>query len=275
MQLKGRRALITGGGRGIGRHIAQRFVTEGAGVLLVGRKQEDLQETAKAIQEKGYECHVAVADITDTEQMSRVVEKAQNIWGGLDILVNNAGVQGPIGLSHEVDVADWIRTIEVNLVGTFLSSRLVLPLMIKAGYGKIINLSGGGAVSPRPRFSAYGSAKAGVIRFTETLAAEVGDLGIDVNAIAPGAINTDMLDEVLGAGMAAGEPALQEARQQQQRGGSSPTRPAALAVYLASAQSDGLRGRLLSAIWDEWEKMDIDAIMASEVYTVRRLMPED
>ena len=275
MELQGRRALITGGGRGIGRHIALRFAGEGARVALMARNQAALEETAEAIRKQGGECIVAAADVTDVAQMKDVVERIVQAWDGLDILVNNAGVQGPIGLSHKVDVADWIRTVEINLIGTFLCTRLLLPLMINAGYGKIINFSGGGAVSPRPRFSAYSAAKAGVVRFTETLAAEVGALGIDVNAIAPGAINTGMLDEVFVAGPAAGAQALEEARQQRHSGGGDPERPAALSVYLASARSDGLSGRLISAVWDHWEEIDIAAIMASEAYTVRRLVPED
>ena len=275
MELLGRRALITGGGRGIGRHLALRFAREGARLALTARSQVALEETAEAIKKNGGECIVAVADVTDAAQMENVVESVRQAWDGLDILVNNAGVQGPIGLSHEVDVAAWIRTVETNLIGTFLCTRLVLPLMIKARYGKIINLSGGGAVSPRPRFSAYSAAKAGVVRFTETLAAEVGELGIDVNAVAPGAINTGMLDEVFAAGPAAGKQALAEAQQQRQSGGGDPDRPAALGVYLASARSDGLSGRLFSAVWDHWEEIDIAAVMASEAYTVRRLVPED
>ena len=273
MQLEDKRALVTGAGRGIGRAIALAFAREGARVALLARTRVQLEEVAAAITGQGGEARVCPADVAREAPLRAAVEDVLAAWGGIDILVNNAGVQGPIGLTHEVDVDEWIRAIHINLVGCFACTRLVLPGMIAQGYGKIINLSGGGAVGPRPRFSAYSAAKAGVVRFTETLSAEVADSGIDVNAMAPGPINTAMLGEVLRAGEAAGATALAEARKQQESGGVNPERPAALAVFLASSRSDGLSGRLISAVWDPWEEMDIDAVMASEVYTVRRSMP--
>ena len=158
---------------------------------------------------------------------------------------------------------------QVNLFACLRCAQLVLPGMIERSHGKIINLSGGGAVDPRPRFSAYAASKAGVVRFTETLAAEVAEHDIDVNAIAPGAIHTAMVDELLNASNAADEDRA-EAQQiidQDQR----PDRAAALAVFLASSRSDGLSGRLLSAIWDDWENLDIGSVMSSDRFTVRRL----
>jgi len=142
--------------------------------------------------------------------------------------------------------------------------------MMEQGHGKIINLSGGGAVSPRPRFTAYGASKAAIVRFTESLAEEVAEYGIDVNAIAPGAINTDMLQDIIKAGAAAGTEEA-EARQLASDGCDEVGRAAALALYLASPRSDGLSGRLLSAVWDTWQEIDIAKVMASESYTVRRL----
>ncbi len=130
-------------------------------------------------------------------------------------------------------------------------------------------------MGPRPFFSAYGASKAGVVRFSENLAGEVAEHGIDVNAIAPGAVNTRMLDERLAAGVAVGEEEMEIDQRLLKEGGTDPERPAALVVYLASARSDGLTGRLLAAVWDRWEEFDIAAIMASEAYTVRRLKQED
>jgi NAD(P)-dependent dehydrogenase (short-subunit alcohol dehydrogenase family) len=193
----------------------------------------------------------------------------------VDALVNNAGIQGPIGLAHEVPVEEWIQNVQVNLIGCFLCTRLVLPGMIAQRYGKIVNLSGGGAVSPRPRYSAYSASKAGVVRFTETLAAEVAEFGIDVNAVAPGAVNTRMLEETLAAGEAAGTQAWIEARKQLEGGGTDPELPSSLAVFLTSPRSDGLTGRLLSAVWDRWRELEVEAVMETDVYTVRRIMPAD
>ena len=114
------------------------------------------------------------------------------------MLVNNAAITGPVGPLETNDWDEWTQTLQTNLFGTVLMCRAVLPGMRERGYGKIINLSGGGGTGPRPNFSAYATAKAGVVRFTETLAREVE--GIDVNAIAPGALNTRMRDDVLDAG---------------------------------------------------------------------------
>ena len=195
-------------------------------------------------------------------------------WGKVDILVNNAGIQGPIGSVIETGIDEWIKTVHVNLIGTFLCTRAVLPSMIKQQRGKIINLSGGGATSPRPNFTAYGVSKTGVVRFTETLAEEVSKFNIQVNAIAPGSVNTKMTEEILNAGKAAGDKAISEARNQLETGGTPPEKAAALAVFLASEKSDGLTGRLISAVWDDWQQFpgQIEKIMASDLYTLRRIV---
>ncbi|MCC7265618.1 MAG: SDR family oxidoreductase [Candidatus Latescibacteria bacterium] len=271
MQLKGRKALVTGAGRGIGRAIALALAAAGAQVALLARTRGQLEEVAAEI--GGARSLVLSADLAREAELRRAFGELAAVWGGVDILVNNAGVLGPIGPAHQVDPTAWLEAVRINLGGCFLCSQLVLPGMIAKGYGKIINLSGGGAVSPRPCFSAYSAAKAGVVRFTETLAAEVAPYHIDVNAVAPGAVNTRMLDQVLEAGRLAGDQALAEARRQQEEGGTDPIRPAALVVYLASPRSDGLSGRLFSAVWDDWQGLDVKQVMQTEHYTVRRIVP--
>ena len=133
--------------------------------------------------------------------------------------MNNAGINGPIGSTDEVDWDEWERTIRVNLFGSVLCCRAILPHFRANGYGKIIQLSGGGATSPRPRLSAYAASKAAVVRFAETLAEELRDTGIDVNAIAPGALNTRLLDEVLEAGPERVGDAFYERALEQRSGG--------------------------------------------------------
>lgn len=271
MQLAGRRALVTGAGRGIGRAIARALAGEGARVGLLARSRTQLEETAAELGPD--RCLVLAADLADEAQLRGAWERLEAAWGGVDILINNAGILGPIGPVQAVDSAAWMEAVRVNLGGCFRCTQLALPGMIRQGYGKIINLSGGGAVTPRPWFSAYSAAKAGVVRFTETLAAEVALHHIDVNAVAPGAVNTRMLDQVLAAGDLAGAQAQAEAQRQREEGGVDPARPAALVVYLASPRSDGLSGRLLSAVWDDWEHLAVAEVMRSEHYTVRRVVP--
>lgn len=275
MELEDRRALVTGAGRGIGRAIALALAREGARLALLARTRSELETVAAEVNGLGRDALVQSADLAHAGEVTAAVAAVLEAWGGVDILVNNAGILGPIGPLHEADMQEWMRAVQINLGGCATCTRLVLPGMIERGRGKIINLSGGGAVSPRPRFSAYSAAKAAVVRLTETLGAEVAGQGVDVNAIAPGAVNTAMLDQVLQAGETAGAAAREEATRQQQTGGVDPERPAALAVFLASDRSDGLTGRLLSAVWDDWESIDIPKVMASELYTVRRLTPQN
>jgi 3-oxoacyl-[acyl-carrier protein] reductase len=170
---------------------------------------------------------------------------------------------------------DWIQTLIVNLIGTVLCCKAVLPGMIDRRHGKIINLSGGGATTPRPNFSAYAASKAAVVRFTETLAEEVKKFNIQVNAIAPGAINTKMLDEVLTAGEAAGEATIAQARKQKETGGDSLEAAVTLVVFLASDESNTLTGKLISAQHDPWREWSgkADELNATPLYTIRRLDP--
>ncbi|MEW5803141.1 MAG: SDR family oxidoreductase [bacterium] len=273
-KLEGKKAVVTGGSRGIGKAIARAFLEEGASVAITGRNQDELEKTAEELSSFG-PVRSFKADISREQDARHMISEVLAAFGGVDILVNNAGIQGPIGRFWEVDFEDWVENIKVNCIGTARCVRQVLPIMISRKKGKIINLSGGGATSPRPYFSAYGTGKAAIVRFTETLAEEVRDYSIDVNAIAPGAVNTRMLEEVLEAGGAkAGEKELQEARQRSETGGVSPFAAAALAVFLASPESDGLTGRLVSAVWDDWRQFGPDRIreiMSGNLYTLRRV----
>ena len=275
MELAGRRCLVTGGGRGIGRATALALAREGAKVALLARTEAELDETAALVEELGAEVLLLQADVGQREQVDAAIEKMLAEWDGVEVLVNNAGIQGPLGRVEEVDPEAWMQVIQVNLGGCFYVTRKVLPTMIAQGYGKIINLSGGGAVGPRPFFSAYSASKAAVVRFSENLAGEVAEHGIDINSIAPGAVNTRMLDERLEAGTDVGGQEMKIDQRLLEEGGTKPERPAAWVVYLASARSDGLSGRLLAAVWDPWEDFDVAAVMATEAFTVRRLKQED
>ena len=156
--------------------------------------------------------------------------------------------------------------------------RRILPHFKKRGFGKIINLSGGGATVPLPNFSSYAVSKAGVVRFTETLAEEVKEFGIDVNAVAPGPLNTRLLDEVLAAGpKKVGARFYAKAKKQKSAGGASLEKGADLCVFLASHESDGITGKLISALWDPWETLNLhkEELRSTDVYTLRRIMPKD
>jgi len=281
MKLEGKGILITGASQGLGRAIAEACVADGANVFLCARSRQVLEQTRIAIAVKAnpnQEILAQVADVSKPDQVASLVGEAKRALPRIDGLVNNAGVYGPIGLIEDVDWEQWTQAIQVNLMGTVLPCRHVLPIFRRQGSGKIVNLSGGGATAPLPRFSAYSAAKAAVVRFTETLAQETLGSGIDVNAVAPGALNTRLLDEVLAAGpKRAGEDFYRRALKQKEEGGSPLERGVALCTFLLSDQSNGITGRLLSAVWDAWRLLPQRRALLenTDIYTLRRIVPKD
>jgi len=266
-------AIVTGGVGGIGRAIVSRFLLEGTKVVIVDWQKNELESSVSEIKECGGSVYGVQADISSPKDVDTIVKQSMDHFGDVDILVNSAGVQGPIGSIFENDIEEWIRTIRVNLIGTFLCVKAVLPIMKKKKHGKIINFSGGGATSPRVRFSAYATSKAAVVRFTETLAEEMRPFNIQVNAVAPGAVNTRMLDEVLEAGREAAGREYEEAVRRKAEGGTSPELVAELVCYLASEDSDWLTGRLVSAVWDPWKAWKDGKIppLSDQMFTLRRV----
>ncbi len=281
MTLRGKNIIITGANQGLGKEIARQWVSNGASVFLVARGADLLKATQAEIVDQATEgCRVEVrsADISCPPDVRAVFDSAVDALGAIDGLVNNAGVYGPKGLTEDVDWQEWVDAVSINLMGTVLACREAVPRFRRAGRGKIVNLSGGGATSPLPRISAYACSKAAVVRFTETLAEETKGAGIDVNAVAPGALNTRMLEEVLAAGPdKVGRDFYERAVKQQSSGGVPLERGAALTVFLLSAASDGITGRLISAVWDPWETLAErqGELASSDIYTLRRIIPED
>jgi len=279
--LEGRSAVITGGTRGLGLAIARAYVAAGASVMICARDAalvERARADLAALAAPGQRVDALSADVTNEADVAAVVDAALARFGGLQILVNNAGVYGPMGPTEEVDWASWMRALEVNVAGSVLPCRRVLPHFKAERYGKIVQVSGGGATAPLARLTAYAASKAAIVRFAESLAVDVQAYGIDVNAIAPGALNTQMMDQLLAAGPAAvGEAFYERMRRIAGEGGTPLETGAALAVYLGSAASDGVTGRLISAPWDPWETLgerraELDG---SDIYTLRRIVPAD
>ena len=279
--LSGRGAIITGANQGLGRAIAENFVRAGADVLLTARDEKMLQEVQRALQSiarPGQKVLIHRGDVSSRESCDAAVAHAAAELNRLSALVNNAGVYGPKGAIEEVDWDEWVRAVEINLFGAVYMCRAVIPHLKRNNYGKIINLSGGGATAPLPRISAYAASKAALVRMTDTLAEELRDWHIDVNAIAPGALNTRLLDEVLAAGPEkVGQTFYDRSLKQREQGGAPLDKGAALAVFLASARSDGITGRLLSALWDDWPNLPAkcEQLRATDVYTLRRIVPKD
>jgi NAD(P)-dependent dehydrogenase (short-subunit alcohol dehydrogenase family) len=280
MMLEGTRALITGASQGFGYAIARRFAASGARVFLCARDGDRLQSAGQALRDAVPAAAVfwSRADVANADDVGRLVRDARTAMGGLDVLVCNAGVYGPKGRIEDVDWGEWMQALAINLCGAVHCCRAVVPHFRAAGRGKIVLVSGGGATRPMPFLSAYAASKAALVRFGETLAQEVRDAGIDVNAVAPGGLNTRLLQEALDAGPdRIGRAFYDEMVRQQASGGTPLETGAALCAFLASRQSDGITGRLISAVWDPWPELpqhrgDLDA---SDVYTLRRIVPAD
>ncbi len=279
--LQGRTALITGASQGLGLEIARRYLDAGArGICICARDVGTLESALEELGERagpGQTVLGCVADVSKPEDVEMLVELALDGLGEVVILVSNAGVYGPKGTVDRTDWGEWKRAVEINLFGSVLPARALLAHFTERGYGKIVQLSGGGATAPLPRLSAYAASKAGVVRFAETLAEELREHRIDVNAIAPGALNTRMLEELLSTGPELlGEAVYARALEQQRSGGIPPEQGAKLAVFLGSAASDGITGKLLSAVWDPWTELARHrGDLESDVYTLRRIVPRD
>lgn len=273
--MQGTVAVITGGGRGIGEAVALAFAGSGAAVVLAARTASELAQVEARVRAAGGGALAIPTDVSSPADVSRLVQRAVDAYGRVDVLVNAAGILGPVGPLWEADPEAWKRSVEINLYGTFLCCRAVVPHMMQRRRGAIVNFSGGGAASPLPRMAAYGASKAAVVRLTETLAEELKPYNIAVNAIAAGMVDTRLLDPVLDAQERGGEQFARVRRLRDTGEGGVPAElPAALALWLASDASHGLTGKLISAPydgWRDWDERRIVALRASPWFTLRRI----
>jgi 3-oxoacyl-[acyl-carrier protein] reductase len=256
--------VITGSSSGIGKFLADSLAAKGHAVCRIARSPQD---------GFSFQC-----DVSDWPALQKCAKNTAQKWQTVDGLICCAAVQEPIGPSMEIDPAAWRSTLAANLDGTFFSIRAFYPLLRKTDRrAKIICFSGGGATGPRPNFAAYGVSKAGVVRLVETLAAEWRGQPLDINAIAPGAIFTRMTEQVLAHGAAlAGKVEFEHASKQPRDDAAQLERVLGLAGFLLSSKSDGITGKLISAVWDPWEKLgDFRKDLDSDIYTLRRIVPKD
>ncbi|HSQ67049.1 MAG TPA: SDR family oxidoreductase [Polyangiaceae bacterium] len=273
-KLAGKVAIVTGGSRGIGLAIARGLGVEGARVAIASRTARELEAARVKLAGEGIETLARVTDVARYEDVSALVAEVTRQWGRIDVLVNNAGINGAIGRLDECDLAEWKRAIEVNLFGTMHACRAVLPAMRAQRSGKIVNLAGGGVGGPgvAPRVSAYATSKAAVVQFTESLARELVEDGIQMNAIAPGAVVTEMTAAVVAAGPEkAGKELYERTLKQRESGGEPPELAANLVVWLASDASGALTGKMLSAKWDKVATIDVPSANKSSLFALRRI----
>jgi len=275
--LDGRVAVVTGGSQGIGKDVVRRLLEEGAKVAFCARNAQNLKATAEELSSISPDLLSIQADVTREVDIAELVRATLERFSHIDILVNNAGVYGPIGLAWEIDPVEWREALTTNLVGAFLACRAIVPVLVRQRRGKIINMSGGGAATPFPRYTAYAASKAALVRFTETLALEVADYNIQVNTIAPGFVATSLHQRTLEAGERAGAEFLRKTKDELERGGVDPAIPAALVAFLASDNANRITGKFISSVWDDWKNFEqhVDEIAKTDVYTLRRIVPRD
>jgi NAD(P)-dependent dehydrogenase (short-subunit alcohol dehydrogenase family) len=280
--LEGKRVILTGCSRGLGPVIAEAMWNHGADLLLVARSAAPLNQLCRRLEELSHRdqrANAFPADLAEEAAPGLIIMEARRLWSRVDILVNNAGIIGPMGMVVDNDWRRWREAIQVNLLAPAELCQLSIRWMRETNTeGAIINLSGGGAASPRPCFSAYSTAKCGLVRFSETVAAEVRSFGIRVNCIAPGAMNTDMLQETLRAGPEIiGSDEYERVMKFAGGEAADPRLAAELAVYLASPKAAGITGKLINAVWDPWRHLQErpGEIQDSDIYTLRRIVPED
>lgn len=259
MQLQDKVTIITGGSRGIGRMLAERFLREGARVIITSRTKADLNQAKK---ELGVE--IFPGDVSQKKFATALIDFCLRRFGKLDILINNAAILGPIGAFLETDIEECRPILEINLWGMAYLMKKAIPIMQKSKRGKIINFTGGGSVSPYMSF--YGVSKAGVIRLTESISQEIKNINIDINIIAPGPTKTKMAEAIIKKGI---EP--------ESHFNSSLRKIGDMAVFLASRKSNGLSGKMFSAQHDSIEMIlaHKKEVMSSDLLTTRRILPED
>lgn len=280
--LEGKSFIITGASQGLGKEIAKTFVTEGASVLINSRSSEELEKSKSLLEEfrvdEAQKIISFAGDVSENNICEQMVEKAIDHFGTVTGLINNAGIYGPLGPLETINLEEWKKTMEINLYGSLQMARAIIPHFKANKYGKIIQLSGGGATSPLPRITGYAASKAAIVRVMESLAVEYKKYNIDINSIAPGALNTRLLDQVLEAGSdLVGEKFYERSVNQKSNGGAPISKGAELCVYLASEKSDKVTGRLISALWDNWENFGEywSEMQDTDIYTLRRIVAKD
>ena len=254
-RLKDRVAIVTGGGKGIGKAISLAFSKEGAVVVAAGRTLSALQETCDTIKSKGGKAMAIKADVTVEKDVVRLVSETVKTFGKVDVLVNNSGITGPTMRVMDMDLDKWNETIAVDLTGSMLCSREVLKYMVPKKKGSIINVvsEGGRSGDGRSGFplrSAYCASKMGLIGFTETLSIEVGEFNVRVNGVSPGPVNGGHIFNAMRAkAKVTGKP-FEEIMEELARSSSlkrlaEESEVAAAAVFLASDESSGITGQLI------------------------------
>jgi NAD(P)-dependent dehydrogenase (short-subunit alcohol dehydrogenase family) len=273
--------LIVGASRGIGFELAKNYLKFGANLMVCSKnliKIKKAYQKLNKLKNKNQKIFYSCVDISYENEVKLLIKLTLKKLSKIDIIISNAGIYGPRGTIENVNWVEWVDTIRVNLFGPIFLCREIISYFKKNNKGKIIQLSGGGVGGPLPRISGYAISKIAVARFMENLSEEVKDFNIDINVVAPGAINTDMLKEILDEGPKnIGNYYYKKALKQKKLGGSSPKKACDLILFLSSRYSNGITGKILSALWDDWKNLPNykKILRNSDIYTLKRINPKD
>ncbi len=280
MKIKDKNVIITGGSIGFGKSLAEKFLNEGANVSICSRNEIQLFDTQSELMSK-FPNQIIIAkkcDVSIEKDVNEFITHSIDVFKTIHVLILNAGVYGPMGPIETVSLDEWKKSIDINLFGVLLPCRELIPHFKQNKFGKIIVISGGGATNPMPNLSSYATSKAAIVRLAETLSKELLSYNVDVNAIAPGALSTRMMDQIINAGPEiVGEEFFKKNQNWKQNGATPMELGTSLAVYLASSNSNGITGKLISAQWDDWKNFDdhLDDLQNTDIYTLRRIIPSD
>jgi NAD(P)-dependent dehydrogenase (short-subunit alcohol dehydrogenase family) len=242
----GRVAVVTGGGRGLGRATALGLAAAGATVVAVARSEAQLDETASLARDGGGRIVPMTTDVADVDAVMALGNRVRGEVGVPTILVNAAGTFGPIGLIHETDPGDWVRTVQVDVVAAYLTTRAFLAGMLEEAWGRVVNVTSAASLHPPgPLNSAYGTSKVALNQLTRHLAAEIAGTGVTANVIHPGDVRTDMWadirDKVSGMGPVA-EGYASWVRWVDETGGDPPSKAVDLILRLTSDEAGSING---------------------------------
>jgi NAD(P)-dependent dehydrogenase (short-subunit alcohol dehydrogenase family) len=269
LQSAGKVAIVTGGGRGFGRAMAEALAADGATVAVTARSADQLAETVALITQKGGRAAAFMADVIDSAAVKKMVADVEQKLGPIDILVNNAGVGGPVGPAWENDPDEWWRILEVNVHGPFLCAMAVLPAMISRRKGRIINIASGAGIRPLPHNSSYSVSKTALVRFTECLALETKEYGVQVFTVRPGLGRTAITEKI--ASSPEGQKWMPEIAELLDKGEDLPMeRVSQLVLFLSQGQADALTGRYFMVHDDETELVGrTEEILRDDLLTLK------
>jgi len=269
-EFRNKSILITGAGRGIGKRLALGFARAGAKIALVGRSKAEIDLAHIEIEQAAGNALRIRADVTDPEQLALAVDRARVVFGNpIDVLICAAATSGPLNSFLQTPLKAWTEAIQINLLGVVHSCRAVLPSMIEKRTGKIIVLVCESDELPKLNFSAYATSKTAVVRFVESIAAELLDHNVQINCFDPGPAYTNLTDEIIRAESRLEAQVVNAAKETRRTGGISPDLQLEHAAFLASEQSNHITGKLIR-VTDDWKKLR-NTTLRPDALTLRRV----